>query len=79
MLVQAGFCQTCSETTLLVFPRGGSYNFVLFQLVAVAARDQKRAQTFADKLGFKKAYGSYEEFYNDPEVNKFQVSCSKHP
>ena len=25
MLVQAGLCWTCSETTLLVFPRGGSY------------------------------------------------------
>ena len=25
MLVQAGLCQTCSETTLLVFPRDGSY------------------------------------------------------
>ena len=25
MLVQAGLCQTCSETTLLVFPRGGSF------------------------------------------------------
>ena len=24
MLVQASLCQTCSETTLLVFPRGGS-------------------------------------------------------
>ena len=23
--VQAGLCQTCSETTLLVFPRGGSF------------------------------------------------------
>ena len=23
--VQAGLCQTCSQTTLLVFPRGGSY------------------------------------------------------
>ena len=26
MTAQAGLCQTCSETTLLVFPRGGSYN-----------------------------------------------------
>ena len=26
VLVQAGLCRTCSETTLLVFPRGGSYN-----------------------------------------------------
>ena len=24
MLVQAGLCRICSETTLLVFPRGGS-------------------------------------------------------
>ena len=26
--VQAGLCRTCSETTLLVFPRNGSYVFV---------------------------------------------------
>ena len=25
VLVQSGLCQTCSETTLLVFPRGGSF------------------------------------------------------
>ena len=25
VLVQVGLCRTCSETTLLVFPRGGSY------------------------------------------------------
>ena len=25
VLVQPGLCRTCSETTLLVFPRGGSY------------------------------------------------------
>ena len=24
--VQVGLCRTCSETTLLVFPRGGSFN-----------------------------------------------------
>ena len=28
--VQTGLCQTCSETTLLVFPRGGS-NHIVFQ------------------------------------------------
>ena len=26
MTVQVGLCRTCSETTLLVFPRGGSYD-----------------------------------------------------
>ena len=25
VLVQPGLCRTCSETTLLVFPRGGSF------------------------------------------------------
>ena len=29
MLVQAGLFWTCSETTLLVFPRGSSYDFVI--------------------------------------------------
>ena len=28
MLIQAGLCLTCSETTLLVFPRGGSFSHV---------------------------------------------------
>ena len=28
MTVQADLCQTCSETTLLAFPRGGSFAFV---------------------------------------------------
>ena len=28
VLVQAGLCRTCSETTLLVFPRGGSNSYV---------------------------------------------------
>ena len=28
VLVQAGSCRTCSETTLLVFPRGGSIMLV---------------------------------------------------
>ena len=31
VLVQAGLCRTCSETTLLVFPRGGS--ITEFQIV----------------------------------------------
>ena len=31
MLVQTGLCQTCSETTLLVFPRGGSYTVYILR------------------------------------------------
>ena len=32
--VQAGLCQTCSKTTLLVFPRGGSNSFNFFVVIA---------------------------------------------
>ena len=31
VLVQVGLCRTCSETTLLVFPRGGSYHMLKLQ------------------------------------------------
>ena len=37
MLVQAGLCRTCSETTLLVFPRGGS------NLISNEVADRKNA------------------------------------
>ena len=35
VLVQLGLCQTCSETTLLVFPRGSSYVDVLSEYFLV--------------------------------------------
>jgi len=35
---------------------------------AVGARDLGRAEAFAAKYGFVKAYGSYEELVKDPEV-----------
>ena len=37
MLVQPGLCRTCSETTLLVFPRGGSY----FNLTVVLLKNRE--------------------------------------
>jgi D-xylose 1-dehydrogenase (NADP+, D-xylono-1,5-lactone-forming) len=38
-------------------------------VAAVASRDLARAQAFASDLGIKKAYGSYEELINDPEID----------
>ena len=35
---------------------------------AVASRDLGKAQAFADKFGFQKVYGSYEEMLKDPYV-----------
>lgn len=41
---------------------------------AVASRDLERAQAFAKEWGFKKAYGSYEEMVQDPEVDLVYVA-----
>ncbi len=41
---------------------------------AVAARDLSRAQAFAHKHGFRKAYGSYEEMLSDPEIELVYVA-----
>lgn len=44
---------------------------------AVASRDFDRAQAFAEKWDFEKAYGSYEEMVKDPEV-EFVYVASPH-
>lgn len=41
---------------------------------AVASRTLERAQNFAAKHGFEKAYGSYEELLGDPEVELVYVA-----
>lgn len=40
-----------------------------FCCYAVAARELERAQAFADRYGFEKAYGSYEEMLSDETVD----------
>ena len=41
---------------------------------AVASRDYRRAKDFADKWGYQKAYGSYEEMIKDPEVELVYIA-----
>ena len=41
---------------------------------AVASRELSRAENFAKKWDFEKAYGSYEELVNDPEVELIYVA-----
>ena len=43
-------------------------------LYAVAARDLDRARAFAEKYGFRRAYGSYEEMLADPEVELVYIA-----
>ena len=44
------------------------------ELVAVAARDKDRAVAFAEKYNVRKAYGSYEELYDDNEVELVYIA-----
>ncbi|MBQ7260773.1 MAG: Gfo/Idh/MocA family oxidoreductase [Lachnospiraceae bacterium] len=41
---------------------------------AVASRDKNKAQEFADKFGFEKAYGSYADMLSDPQVKLVYIS-----
>lgn len=41
---------------------------------AVASRDKKRAEEFATRWNFEKAYGSYEELVSDPEVELIYIA-----
>ena len=41
---------------------------------AVASRNLERAKAFAEKFGFQKAYGSYEEMLSDPEVQLVYIT-----
>ena len=47
------------------------------KLYAVGSRDIERATDFAQKFGAEKAYGSYEEFVKDPDIDVVYVA-SRH-
>ena len=46
------------------------------ELYAVAARDLERARQFADKYGFKKSYGNYEDMLRDDKVELVFISTT---
>lgn len=41
---------------------------------AIGSRDIGKAQAFAEKYGFRKAYGSYEEMLEDPEIDLVYIA-----
>jgi predicted dehydrogenase len=48
------------------------------RLAAIASRDGARAHVFADRFGAERAWGSYEDLANDPDVDVIYVS-TPHP
>ena len=44
------------------------------QLYAVAARDISRAEEFAQRYGIEKSYGSYQDLYEDPNVQLVYIA-----
>jgi predicted dehydrogenase len=44
------------------------------RLYAAASRSIENAQSFATELGFEKAFGSYEDMVNDPEVDVVYIA-----
>lgn len=48
------------------------------EIVAIASRDSKRAETASQALGIPKAYGSYEELLADPEIDAIYNPLPNH-
>lgn len=48
------------------------------EVVAVASRDESKAQAYADELGISKAYGSYEALLADPEIDAIYNPLPNH-
>ena len=57
MLVQAGLCQTCSETTLLVFPQGGSNQIFTIMLKKKHKKTNKQGFRLFDDVRFQNDCG----------------------
>jgi len=49
-------------------------NIDVVECYAVASRNKEKAEEFAKKFGFLKAYGSYEEMVKDPEVELVYIA-----
>ena len=43
------------------------------ELTAIAGRSMEKAERFKEKYGFQRAYGSYEELLEDPEIEAVYI------
>jgi predicted dehydrogenase len=56
----------------------GMQKSALARVVAIASRDIAKAQAAADQLGIPRAYGSYEELIDDPDVEAIYNPLPNH-
>jgi predicted dehydrogenase len=56
----------------------GMQGSALAQVVAIASRDIAKAQAAADRLGIARAYGSYEELIDDPDIEAIYNPLPNH-
>jgi D-xylose 1-dehydrogenase (NADP+, D-xylono-1,5-lactone-forming) len=69
--VRWGILSTAHINRLVIPPARASAKV---ELVAVASRDQMRAEAYAREWGIERAYGSYEALLADPEVEAVYIS-----
>ena len=50
----------------------------LCEITAIASRTLEKAQSFARQLHIPKAYGSYEELLDDPEIDAVYIPLPNH-
>ena len=56
----------------------GMQNAKNCELYAIAGRSMEKAKDFQNRFGFQKAYGSYEELLEDPEVEAVYIPLPNH-
>ncbi len=70
-IVRWGFLSTAKINDLLL---AGAEPSDVVQVVAVASRDQRRAEAYARERGIERAHGSYEALLEDPDVEAVYIS-----
>ena len=63
--------------TAYIFERDTARGMELAQnceMVAIAGRSMEKAQAFKEKYHFRRAYGSYEELLDDPEIEAIYIA-----
>ena len=70
-LVRFGILSTAHINRLLI---PGAHASDKVELIAVASREQSKADAYAREWGIERAYGSYEALLEDPDVDAVYIS-----